>query len=51
MIVRLADVSREKEGVDVSHARVSDTAKPGGEYSSIWNKLVFSNGNSVYGWN
>jgi hypothetical protein len=51
MIVRLADVSREKEGVDVSHLRISDTAKPGGEFSSIWNKLVFSNVNPAYGCN
>jgi hypothetical protein len=51
MIVRLADLSREEEGVDVSHARVSDTGKPGGEFSSIWNKLVFSNGNPAYGCN
>ena len=31
--------------------RISDTAKPGGEFSSIWNKLVFSNGNPAYGCN
>jgi hypothetical protein len=51
MFVRLSDVSLEKEGVDVSHARVSNTAKPGSEVSRNWNKSVFSNGSPAYGCN
>lgn len=48
MIRVLQTVSFDKEGVDVSRARVSDAARPGGKFSWNWSELAFSNDSSGY---